>query len=147
MTLIKYDPWRRMGQLQNDLNRIFDSRLGTTDGEDSIVTSDWTPAVDIREEDDHYLLSADIPGVDPKEIEVTMDKGILSIRGARPAGEKAARENYRRTERCHGTFHRRFSMPDDADPEAIEARGSNGVLEISIPKLAKVRRRTIKVVS
>ena len=146
MTVIRYEPGSLFNQLQNEINRLFESRVGPA-GEDSstVVTSHWMPAVDIREETDRFVLYADVPGVDPKDIEVTMENGVLTIRGERKLESEEEREGYKRTERARGTFYRRFSLPDSADPERVSARGKNGVLEVTIPKHERVQQRKISV--
>lgn len=142
-----YDPLNLLNQLQGDLNKLFESRLGHLGGsnESAVATSDWIPAVDIREEPQSYVILADIPGVDPAQIEITMENGVLSIRGERRLEGAAERASYRRVERVRGSFYRRFSMPDNAAAEQIQARGRNGVLEITVPKQERAQRRTIKV--
>lgn len=143
MALTHTNPWRLLDQLQQDLNRQLNVR-GTED-DASITTSDWAPAVDIQELEDRYVIHADIPGVEPKDIEVHMENGILIIKGQRHSESKEEREGYKRIECSRGTFFRRFSMPDTADANSISAKSKNGVLEITIPKQEKVQRRTIQV--
>jgi HSP20 family protein len=143
MALTHSNPWRLLDQLQQDLNRQLSLR-GTED-DANITTSDWAPAVDIQELEDRYVIQADIPGVDPKDIEVHMENGILAIRGERHSETKEAREGYKRIECSRGTFFRRFSMPDTADANSISAKSKNGVLEITIPKQEKVQKRKIQV--
>ncbi len=101
--------------------------------------------MDIKEENDRYLLQADIPGVDPKAIEIIAEGGVLTIRGDRPGETRDSRAGYSRIERPCGTFYRRFHLPDTADLAQISARSTNGVLEIGIPKLTHTLSRTIKV--
>ncbi|MFB3101211.1 MAG: Hsp20/alpha crystallin family protein, partial [Gammaproteobacteria bacterium] len=119
------------------------------EGEDysNVVTSRWRPAVDIKEEEDRFVIYADLPGIDPKDIEITMDQGVLTLKGERSEETKEEREGYRRVERVSGSFYRRFSLPDTADSERIEAKGKNGVLEITLPKHEKVQARKITVKS
>jgi HSP20 family protein len=147
MAMIRYEPWALVNQLQNEINRLFETRAGAGAGEDNstVVTSHWMPAVDIREDADRFVLFADIPGVDPKDIEITMEKGVLTIRGERKIDSDEQPEAYKRVERARGTFYRRFGLPDSADPERIAARGKNGVLEITIPKHERVQPRKIAV--
>ena len=145
--LTRYDPWAAARELRNEMNRVF-AHSGLTESEDgtNVVTSRWTPAVDIREEADRFVISADVPGVDPADIEVTMEKGVLTIRGERTASDQKEGENgYRRVERLHGTFYRRFSLPETADAEGVSASGKNGVLEVSIPKRAAEQPKRIQV--
>jgi HSP20 family protein len=144
----RYEPWSALRQLQSEMNRAFGQAM--TDGEDSsnIVTSSWTPAVDIKEEDDRFELHADVPGVNPEDIEVTMENGVLTIKGERKfATNEEGSNGFRRIERLHGTFYRRFSLPDTADAEKIAARGANGVLEVVIPKKAAIQPKRIAVAS
>jgi HSP20 family protein len=137
-------PWRHMHQLRQELDRLFEP-YGANDDQSSVATCDWTPPVDIKEEQERYVLRADLPGVDPKEIEIIAENGILTIRGNRPGETHDNRVGYSRIERPRGSFHRRFSLPDTADLEHIAARGAQGVLEISIPKATHTLSRTIKV--
>lgn len=129
------NPW---GQLNQELQRLM--------GENSsVVTSDWAPVVDIKEETERFVLNADLPGVDRDNIDITMEDGVLSIRGERTLEHAGENGQYKRVERAHGTFYRRFSLPDTADPENISARCHNGVLEVVIPKREQVRPRRIQV--
>ena len=129
-----------------EFKQFFDRALHEADGDQSnVVTSQWAPRVDIKEEDGRFVIFADIPGVEPADIEVHMDKGILTIKGERATvtGEESPR--YSRMERAQGVFHRRFSLPDSANAEGITATGRNGVLEISFPKKAETTPRRIQV--
>lgn len=148
MALVRYEPFGLFNKFQEELNRLglADQYRNSLDGDNSsVVTSHWRPSVDIREEKDRYVILADLPGVDPKDIEITMEKGVLTIKGERESEEKESHEGYSRVERVRGTFYRRFSLPDSADAENIEASGKNGVLEIVLPKLQKVQPRKISV--
>jgi HSP20 family protein len=115
------------------------------DDQSSVATCDWIPPVDIKEEKDRYVLRADIPGVDPKDIEIIAENGVLTMRGNRPGETRETRAGYSRVERPCGSFYRRFSLPDTANLAQIVARSANGVLEIGIPKLTHTVSRTIKV--
>lgn len=147
MEVTRYEPWSLLNQVQNEMSRLFESRFGNIYNADnsSVVTSNWTPTVDIKEEDTRFVLYADLPGIDPKDIEITMDNGVLSVKGQRVLDNEEARAGYKRVERAYGTFYRRFSLPDTADAERIEATGRNGVLEIVIPKHERVQPRKIAV--
>lgn len=143
MALMHYDPWSRF---QDEINRLFESRLPQSGREESETTAtDWTPSVDIKENDDGFEIRADLPGVDPKDIEVHMENGVLTIRGERESEKKEEREGYKRIERAYGSFYRRFSLPDTADAEGIEANSKNGVLQLNIPKHKAVKPRRITV--
>lgn len=151
MNISRYRQWPGQGSLQNEFRqmfeRLFDNNMfeqGESD-ESSVVTSQWVPRVDVKEENDRFVLYADLPGIDPDDIEVSMDKGILTIKGERRSESSEQTERYSRIERRYGSFHRRFALPDSANPEGIEARGRNGVLEISIPKRPESAPRRIQV--
>ena len=139
----RYEPWSLLNQLQRELERNFE---GARAGTDTAATAEWTPAVDIKEEVGRYVLWADLPGVSPEHIDITMENGILTLKGERVTDAKQQREGIKRVERVFGTFYRRFSLPDTADADGISARCSNGVLEISIPKKTAVQPRKINVI-
>jgi HSP20 family protein len=147
MTIVRYDPWALLNQVQKEMNKLFDTRFGElqTGDNSNVVTSSWTPTVDIKEEEKRFVLYADLPGINPKDIEITMEQGVLTVKGERPIPKDEDYANYKRVERAYGTFHRRFSLPDSADPAGIQANGRNGVLEISIPKHERVQPRKITV--
>ncbi len=149
MALVRYEPWNLLNQFQTEVNQLFESRLGDLQEGDSssVVTSGWRPAVDIKEEENRFVIRADVPGVDPKDIEVTMEDGVLTLKGERSTQTEAEREGYKRIERARGTFYRRFGLPDSADAEGIKAKGKDGVLEIVIPKHERVQPRRITVQS
>ncbi|MCP1673159.1 HSP20 family protein [Natronocella acetinitrilica] len=147
MNIRRHEPWSLLNQLSSEMNTLFDHRQSPGTDASSMATSDWVPAVDIREENDRYLIHADIPGVDPEKIEISMENGVLSIRGERHHDSDETREGYRRVERIRGSFYRRFSLPDTADAERVSASSRNGVLEIVIPKQEKVQPRRITVQS
>lgn len=151
MNFVRYRQWPVQGdQFQNELRQAFDrffrSDLDQNTADDSaVVTSQWVPRVDIKEDKDRFVLYADLPGIDPDDIEVSMDKGILTIKGERASESMQDTDRFTRIERSYGSFHRRFALPDSADPEGIQARGRNGVLEIVIPKRAEAAPRRIQV--
>ena len=139
-------PWTTPNRFQDEFKQMFDRFFGEDEGDQSnVVTSQWTPRVDIKEEDKRFVILADVPGVDPKDIEVHMDKGILSIKGERKSESSAQGAGYTRVERSHGLFYRRFALPDSADAENITAAGKHGVLEISIPKKPETTPRRINI--
>jgi HSP20 family protein len=147
MATVRYEPWGVVSQLQNEINRVFGN---LNDGESSSATAEWMPAVDIREFTDRFQLLMDLPGVDPKEVEITLDNGVLTVAGDR-RDEKDVQANghpepqQQRTERRLGRFYRRFILPDTVDADNVNAGGRNGVLEIVIPKHARAQPRRISV--
>lgn len=147
MTMLRYKPFNPQSGLQDELKQAFDKFFaGVDEGDQSnVVTSQWTPRVDIKEEANRFLILADVPGVDPSQIEVNMEKGILSIKGERKEESRSEGENFTRVERSRGLFYRRFALPDSADPEKITAAGKHGVLEIAIPKKPETTPRRITI--
>ena len=138
MSLVRYEPWGVLEQMRREMDRMM--------GEDNAATaSDWVPAVDIKEEKDSFVISADLPGVDAKHIDVHAENGVLTIQGERESEKKEKREGYKRIERAYGSFFRRFTLPDTADTDKISAKCSNGVLTVTIPKQEKLQPRKISV--
>ena len=144
MSLMNYEPWYGVRQLQDDINRLFS---GWASSDSSGVTADWIPNVDINEFEDRFQLYVDVPGVDPKDVNIMLESGVLTITGERfvqaeQADEKVVR---RRAERGTGRFYRRFLLPETVDAENVKATDRHGVLEISIPKQAKAMPRKIEI--
>ena len=143
MNLTRFEPWSIVDLLHRDLDRLTSRRLSNGAEENSVA--DWVPAVDIVEEKDRFLLRADVPGVDPTAIEVSMDAGVLSVSGERKSESVSEHDGFRRVERASGRFLRRFTLPDTADADGITAASSNGILEVSIPKRPEIQARRITV--
>src|SRR5271168_1158752 len=140
MTVVRYEPWSLVNRFQRDIDRLFS--VPQTTAADSGA---WLPPVDIIEEANQFVLHVDLPGVDPKAVEITSEQGVLTIRGRREESNKESREGFRRVERISGEFQRRFSLPETADVQNIKAKFSNGVLEVTIPKVAQVQPHRIMV--
>jgi len=143
MNLTRFEPWSIVDMLHRDLDRLAARHIPAGDS-DAVVT-DWVPAVDIIEEKERFVLRADVPGVAPADIEVSMDAGILTVAGQRAQEARSDDAGLQRMERASGRFFRRFSLPDTADAENISAQCRNGILEVSIPKQPQVQARRIEV--
>ena len=144
MSLIRYNnPWDLLNTLQRDLYDPEYNRLNDDDA--SVATANWAPSVDISENETAFTLLADIPGVDPKDIEISMEKSVLTIKGERFSENVEEKEDYRRVERQSGQIYRRFTLPDSADAGKIEAKSEHGVLKITIPKQEVAVSRRIEV--
>ncbi|MCB1936819.1 MAG: Hsp20/alpha crystallin family protein [Nitrosomonas sp.] len=139
MAIKRYEPWGLglLSQLQKELER--------SAAEGSTATAEWAPAVDIKEENDKFVIHADIPGVKPEDIDISMENGVLTIRGEKKTEAETEKEGYKRVERTYGSFYRRFSLPDTADSDAISAVSKHGVLELTIPKKDVVKPKKISV--
>ncbi len=138
-----YDPEQAFSQLQREINQLF--KRGSDTEDSSAATAAWTPAADIDEFENCFVLYMDVPGVNPTDIELTLDKGILTVSGNRERQSTNSDVIHQRTERAMGHFYRRFTLPDTADGENVKASGKNGVLEIVIPKQTKSQPRKIVV--
>lgn len=138
---IYFDPFDALGRL----NHVFD---GLTHGLEGQAQSGWVPAVDFEDRGEHYMVTADLPGIKPEDVDISLDGDVLHIKGERLAetdtggnGDK----RYRRTERVYGAFRRSFQLPGDVDPDVIEAHGKDGVLHVRIGKHAATQPRRIAV--
>ncbi len=140
MTVVRYEPWSLVNRFHRDIDRLFAAPQTT-----AADSGAWLPPVDIHEENEQFLLYVDLPGVDPKAVQITCDAGVLTIRGQRAESRREARDGYRRIERITGEFQRRFSLPESADVQNIKAKAINGVLEVAVPKLAQVQPQRIAV--
>ena len=143
--LVMQDPRSPMPRLQDEINRLFGA-MGQADS--SAATATWVPAVDIHEYPDRFELYLDVPGVDPNDVELTLEDAVLTLSGQRTPQSNDRRNDeptYRRTERRQGPFYRRFMLPDTVDSDRVKATGKNGVLTVSIPKQAKAMPRRIQI--
>jgi len=142
MSMVRNDPWNMLNQLRREMDRFYDPTR--QEGESGTSAADWVPPVDVLEETNAFVIRADVPGVDPKQIEVHAENGTLTVKGERlPDAEPEL--SYKRRERVTGSFFRRFSLPDTADTDKIAAKCLQGVLEIRIPKHERLQPRKITV--
>ena len=135
MRIARFEPWSYIDLLNRDLGRAA--------AEDSARS--WSPAVDILEEKDSFLLRADLPGVNPTDIDISMDGGVLTVSGVRLAEERGEDTAVQRVERSTGKFSRRFTLPETVDADGITAKHSNGILEVIIPKQPEMKARKVTV--
>jgi HSP20 family protein len=144
MNLVYYQPWSLMDRWRREIDELF---TGNSDAALPALSDSaaWRPSVDLLEENDRFILRADVPGVAAKDIEVSAEDGTLTVRGERPAQERVSSNGFEHIERAAGSFMRRFTLPDSAQAEAIKARYADGVLEIEIPKQPRVETKRIAV--
>jgi HSP20 family protein len=136
-------PFRGATTLQEQINRVFGDGVGRT-GEESNLTP-WAPCVDIYETENELVVKADLPDVNPQDLDIRVENNILTIRGERNFEDKANEDNYLRIERTYGSFSRSFSLASSVNSEAIKADYQNGVLTLSIPKREEAKPKQIKV--
>ena len=144
INLVYYQPRSVLDRWHREIDQIFNERADAS--QPAVPNSAaWMPSVDLQEEDDRFVLRADVPGVALKDIEVFAEDGTLTVRGERPVRERANSDGFEHIERAAGAFLRRFTLPDSARVEAIKARCADGVLEIEIPKQTRVEATRIPV--
>ena len=142
-SITRWDPFRNLSSLQEQVNRLFDSSFKATADNSALTT--WAPAVDIDETENELVIKADLPDVDEKDIDVRVEASMLTIRGERKFEESVKEDNYLRVERAYGSFSRSFSLPDTVNTEAIQANYKNGVLRVQLPKRAESKPKQVKI--
>src|ERR1700732_5628153 len=140
--LVYYQPWSLLDRWHREIDELLTRRSEASHAALTNTTA-WSPPVDLQEENDRFVLRADLPGVAAKDIEVSTEDGTLTVRGERPA--RASSDSFEHIERAAGTFLRRFNLPDSARAEAIKARYTDGVLGIEIHKQPRVEAKRIQV--
>jgi HSP20 family protein len=138
--LTRWEPFRDLARLQDEMTRLFDDRMFRTS-----ESVGWTPACDIYEDDDALTLRFELAGVEPKDVDIRFENGVLTVKGERKLEKEEKRENYHRIERAYGTFTRSFSLPATVDAEKIRAESKVGVLSVVLPKRSEAKPRAIQV--
>ena len=148
MTLVRWEPFHNLVSIQDRMNRIFDDAFrgqrGATE-DDWALGGSWAPAVDIFEHEDDIVLKAELPGVDPKDVEIRVENNVLSLRGERKFESEVKREDYHRVERTYGSFSRSFTLPNVVDTEKIEADYKDGVLKVTLPQKEEAKPKQISI--
>src|SRR3989454_3763848 len=142
-TITRWEPFRGVNTLQDQFNRLF-SDVFDRKAEESSLTA-WAPAVDIYETGHELVVKADLPEVDPKDLDIRVENNVLTIRGERKFEKKVNEDNYLRAERAYGSFSRSFSLANSVNAEAIKADYHNGVLTLTLPKREEAKPKQIKV--
>jgi HSP20 family protein len=144
MNFVRWTPFNEMSLLQNQMNRLFDSALHTWPG-DTNGTSHWAPAADIYESENELVVNLDLPGVDPKLVDIRVENNVLTIRGERRMEEKQDNHNFHRVERTYGSFARSFTLSTFVDADKIRANYKAGVLSITLPKAEAAKPKRIQI--
>jgi len=150
MALVRrWDPFRDLEVFRREVDKLIDSVFGTarrrTAEGDEAVQFDWEPDVDIYEDEDKFVVSLDVPGMDEKDIEVKVEDDTLYIRGERKLEHEEKKKNYHRIERCYGSFMRAFELPGNVDAGKAEAKLDKGVLTITLPKKEEAKPKAIDI--
>lgn len=145
--MVRWQPINRPANWNPGFDRFFNEFMGRSlrQMEDETPACAWTPAVNILERENGITITADLPGLSAGDVEVTVDKGVLTLKGERILEEAAEGETYHRVERSYGAFERSFSIPESVDAKKIEARFVNGEMTVTLPKRAESKPRSVKV--
>ncbi len=145
MAIIRWDPFRDLVSLRDKMNRLFEDAVTQRGEEKELVASSWAPAVDIYEDEGQLVLTAEVPGLSEKDVEIKIEDNVLSIQGERKLEKETREENYHRIERAYGSFYRSFTLPNYIDQDKIKAEHENGVVKITMPKKAELKPRKVRI--
>jgi HSP20 family protein len=145
MTVVRWEPLRELGSLQNEMNRLFNTVFDSPHPGNGGTLRRWMPAMDLVETDDRFVLRADLPGLAEEDIKIEFEDGTLTVSGERKAEHEAKNGGYYRVERAFGAFSRSLTLPQGIDAEAVTASFDRGVLEIGIPKPEQRKPRRIEI--
>jgi HSP20 family protein len=145
MSIVRYDPFRDLRSLQDEVNRLFSTNLSRAFGDEGIARGAWNPSVDIYENKDQIVLEAELPGMNREDFDLTVENNVITLRGERRFEKKDDGDNYHRVERSYGSFTRSFTLPQTVSAEGAQAEYRNGVLRVSLPKREEVKARRIEI--
>jgi HSP20 family protein len=145
MPVVRWDPARELDTLQGQMNRLFSSFLDAPTAGNGTAARRWIPSMDLVETADHFVLKADLPGMTESDVNISLEKDVLTIAGDRRAEQEEKHEGYYRIERATGSFSRSLTLPEGVDGDDVTAKFDNGVLEVRIPKPAQTKPRRIEI--
>ena len=146
--LTRLNPTTDRTNLSQRMERLFDEMLGhglSQASDERRLRGSWVPAINILEREDAVVITADLPGLEAEDVDITVEEGTLSIRGERKLEEAAEGETIHRVERLYGSFERTFTLPNSVDVEKIEARSANGEMVLTLPKREESKPRSVKI--
>ena len=145
MTINRYDPFRDLRNLQEEVNRLFTGNVGRSFEDEGIARGSWNPSVDIYENKDQLVLEAELPGMKREDFELSVENNVITLRGERHFEKRDDTDNYHRVERAYGSFTRSFTLPNTVTGEGASADYRNGVLRVTLPKREETKARRIEV--
>jgi HSP20 family protein len=145
MAIVRWEPFRDLVATQDRFNRLFNEAFSRAFNEGETGARNWTPAVDIYESENNLVLKAELPGVDPKDVEARVEDGTLYLKGERKFEKEVKEENYHHVERSYGSFTRSFALPSSVDAEKVSAEYKDGILTLTMPKKEEAKPKTIKI--
>src|SRR6266849_4240309 len=147
MSIVRYDPFRDLRTLQEEVNRLSSTNLTPGFGEEGIGRGAWNPSVDIYENKDQIVLEAELPGMNREDFDLTIENNVITLRGERRFEKKDDADNYHRVERAYGSFTRSFTLPQTVSGDGATAEYRNGVLRVRLPKREETKARRIEITS
>ena len=145
MPIVRWEPFRDLVTTQDRMNRLFNETLGRFFGEEGARAGAWVPAVDIYETEQNVIVKAELPGIDSKDVEVTVHEGTLYLKGERKYEKEVKEEHYHHVERAYGSFARSFELPASIDEDKVQADFKDGVLTLTMPKREEAKAKKIKI--
>jgi HSP20 family protein len=145
MAIVRYDPFRDLRSLQEEVNRVFSTNLNRAFGDEGIGRGAWAPSVDIYENKDQIVLEAELPGMKREDFDLSIENNVITLRGERRFEKTDDNDNYHRVERSYGSFTRSFTLPQTVNAEDAKAEYSNGVLRVTLPKREEAKSRRIEI--
>ena len=147
MAIVRLEPFRNllMSQKEELFNRLFNETFPAAFGEQEPTTRTWAPPVDIYETDNALVLKADLPGIDPKDVDIRIENGVLYLKGERKFEKEEKKENYHRIERSYGAFTRSFALPNSIDADHVKADYKDGQLILTMPKREEAKPKAVKI--
>jgi HSP20 family protein len=145
MAIVRYDPFRDLGSLQEEVNRLFSTSLNRAFGDEGIGRGAWAPSVDIYENKDQIVIEAELPGMKQEDFDLSIENNVITLRGERRFEKTDDSDNYHRVERSYGSFTRSFTLPQTVNAEESKAEYNNGVLRVTLPKREEAKSRRIAV--
>ncbi len=145
MALIRWEPARELNSLQGEMNRLFNTFFDTPLPNGGATARRWLPAMDLVETEDDFVLKADLPGLNEKDVNIELEDNVLTISGERSSEHEHRKEGVHRVERAAGAFTRSLTLPEGVEPEAIKASFDRGVLEVRIPKPEQRKPRKVEI--
>ena len=145
MAIVRFEPYCGTSGAQNQFERFLREAFSPVSGEGEVSTRTWAPPDDIYENGDNLVLKAELPGINPDEVEIRVEDNTLYLKGERKFEKEVNEQNYHRVERSYGTFTRSFSLPNSVDPDKVAANYKDGVLTLTMPKKEEAKPKTIKI--
>jgi len=145
MSIVRYDPFRDLRSLQEEVNRLFTGNMARSFDEEGIARGSWSPSVDIFENKEHIVLEAELPGMKREDFDLSVENNVITLRGERHFEKKDETDNCHRVERAYGSFTRSFTLPNTVTAEGATAEYTNGVLRVTLPKREETKARRIEI--